>query len=314
MGIGEKNKGTKLTRRIFQYLMGVTLLSVVSLCFFWIEGKVSKYNSDVELLKQTYSETKKQEVKNKILEIKDYIQWVEYSSKKPISHTLETQVDQINLSGINAGTQIEFTQANKDSICKSHVPVYILDRNGSIVFAYNPFSETGSTGLNDDETTLLDQIRKINTGEKGSVSLYKHTGVSDSVLIAAGYFNSRILPGFKVISLVRSEYLDNVLQVHLLDSISKLRFAENEYVFINAMNGKALVTHGKYNNPPKDILTSGDTAWISIFRAQQSSALHPEGVFHKYTWALLVRPGSSGKTSYFSYIPTLGLDYWNGFL
>ena len=298
----------RLSRRIFLSLIGVMLLSVVSMGFFWIEGKVTIYKKEVHLLTQTYSDTKKQEIKNKILEIKDYIQWIQYSSKKPITRTLSKQIDQLNLPEITTdksgeGISEVLLQAFKDSVFNSRVPVYILNRKGDIIFAFNPFTGTGNTKLSAEEAKLLTQIKKSDE-EKGAFSLYLHNDGTDSLLCATGYFNSRILPGFKVVSLIRRDYIDEVLQVHLLDSISRIRFSENEYVFINTLSGKALITHGKYNNPPVDILSSGDTAWISIFRAQQSSAAKPEGVFHKYTWALLAKPGSSGKTSYFSYIPT----------
>lgn len=307
---GEINSSTKLTRQIFLYLICMVLLSVISLGFFWIESKVTSYKKDVDIIRQTYAETKKQEIKNKILEIKDYILWIQYNSEKPILNTLENQVNHLNLPVINTGEEngrlSEYLiQAFKDSIGKSRVPVYILDDKGSVIFAYNPFTETVDQKLNDEEMALLKKLGEESVKESGALAIYRYSGIADSVMIAAGYFNNVIVPGLKVVSLVRTEFLDYVLNVHLLDSISKLCFAENEYVFINAMNGKALVTHGVYNDPPKDILASGDTAWMSIFRAQQSSAAHPEGVYHTYTWALLVRPGSSGKTSYFSYIPSL---------
>jgi len=304
----DTNSSIRLTRRIFQYLLGVTLISVISLGIIWFREKFNRYNNEVTELKQSFSETEKQKIKIKILEIKDYIRWVQYNSEAPVLKTLADQVNRLNMPAINSETATEpfsekTVQALNDSLSKSRVPVYILDAKGVIVFSYNPFSESGSTRPESRETILLDKIRKNHSENTDTLTLYERKDSSDLTLAAAGYFNKTILPGFNVVSVVRSGYLDDVLKVHLLDSINRVRFSENEYVFINSMNGKALLTHGNYNNPPIDILSFGDTAWIKIFRAQQSSARYPEGLFYTYTWPMLTSQGKAIKTSYFSYIP-----------
>jgi hypothetical protein len=62
----EKNSRSSLSKRIFLYLLGIAFLSVISLGFFWIQGKRHEYSKEVILLRQTFSETKKLEIKNKI--------------------------------------------------------------------------------------------------------------------------------------------------------------------------------------------------------------------------------------------------------
>jgi PAS domain S-box-containing protein len=304
-----RKNSVKMSRRIFLNLFGISMLTLISLGFFWIESRLSAYHKEIQLLKKTYSETKKLEIKNKILQIKDYIEWIQYISLNPLTNTLKHQINQLTLPLINAGEDNarlsnSMQKSLNDSICKSKVPVYILNTKGEIMCSYNPFSETGSTDLGKEELDLLKQIKKNNSTGEGTLPLYTHQDAADSILTIAAYFNNRILPGFKVVSFVRSKYFISVLQVHILDSVSRLRYSENEYVFINTIEGKALITHGKYNKKPIDILKSGNTAWLDIFKVQQSSANNTEGIFHTYSWLKPSTLTNSSKTSYFSYIPS----------
>jgi signal transduction histidine kinase len=183
----------RLVRQIFLCLLGVAFTSVFLFGFFWADRILYDYHKEVKLLKKSLIETKKLEIKSKILQIKDYIQWVQSSPLKPITQT----------------------------------------------FA----------------------------------------------------------------SIESAEFFEYFLKIIMLDSISKLRYAENEYVFVNSLSGKALITNGKINISPVDILASGDTSWINIFKVQQLAASEPGGVYHTYTWQKLSTSDSSVKTSYFSYIP-----------
>jgi len=304
----EKNGSSRLSRTIFLYLLGVTFLSVATLGSFWIESKLSSYQRDVASFKQNYSETKRLELKNKILELKDYIGWIQNFPAEPVCQTLETRLSRLTLPGKNKilqewDTEESMPSAIKDSLSKSDVPVFLLNNNGRIIFSVNPFSETGVKTINADESILLNRLISNNSKNETSELIFRKSGNSDSTLYAAGYCNSKILAGYKLVSMVSGASIADILKLHVLDSISRLRFAENEYVFVNSLAGKALSTNGVYNKPPIDILTSGNSAWITIFRVEQSSSLHSDGVFHTYSWPKLSDPGNSVKTSYFSYLP-----------
>jgi PAS domain S-box-containing protein len=93
------------------------------------------------------------------------------------------------------------------------------------------------------------------------------------------------------------------MQKYCLDSLSRIRYAKDEYVFINTYEGKALASNGKINEPPVDILNTGDTAWIGIFRIEQLAETHPSGFFYSYMFNKISASNKSLKTSYFSYLP-----------
>ena len=100
-----------------------------------------------------------------------------------------------------------------------------------------------------------------------------------------------------------SENFKKLLQDYCLDSLSRVRYAEDEYVFINTLDGKALISNGKINRPPVDIFTSGDTAWINIFRVEQLAESKSGGLFYTYPFKKISEQKTSEKTSLFSYLP-----------
>lgn len=176
---------------------------------------MNNYRKEVEILKKTFSETKKTEIKNKILEIKDHIYWIR---SNPIKYYKRSH--------------------SNDSISKI------------LTFSY----------------------------------------ASDSKRI-------------KKPAAFDSAYSSKLIEMYLLDTISKIRFARDEYVFVNSLSGMALVSNGEYNKTPVDIFSSRDTAWIKVFRIQQLSAYQPDGVFYTYLWGKISASQISLKTSYFSYLP-----------
>ena len=304
-----KNNGSNkksLSRRVFLYLLGIVFFSTISVGAFWIKSKLNDYHAEIKELKKSFPETKKLEIKNRILQIKDYIQWSECVQNIPIIRTLAHELGQLNMPEIPSDGNIginskKLQKAILDSIGHSRFPVFILDKNGKSIFTFNPFRNSDKQVIN-IENALLSQVYS-GKSVRGSVTVSKSVSTSDSALVGAGYFDSTILPGYKVVSLVTLPDFEKVLKMYILDSISKLRFAENEYVFVNTFSGKALITNGKWNSTPRDIATSGSKVWVSIFKVQQSSAGFPGGVFHTYKWQKLSTSDSAYKTSYFSYIP-----------
>lgn len=198
MSTGKFKRKISLRRKIFQYLLITTLFSLFLVGSFWIENEVKSFKKEVQILKNTFTETKKLEIKSKILEIKDWIYWI-----------------------------------------RLHPPDAISQRTDS---------------------TANDSFRN-------------------------------------------SEYFKKLLQDFCLDSLSRVRYTEDEYVFINTLDGKALISNGKINRPPVDIFNSGDTAWIKIFRIEQLAESQPGGLFFTYPFKKISEQKTSEKTSLFSYLP-----------
>ena len=297
-----------MSRRILSYFLGIVFLSVMLLGFLWIKGRISGYYNEVELLKKTFSETKKTEIRNKILQIKDYIQWVQYNPATPVSKALSDQIETMNLHGRKAGSPNKKNpesslQLFKDSSVNSRIPIYVFNANGNLVYSYNPFIKNENKKSFEDYHSMFPFFQKRKSSSKGNILFYKRIGRNDSVINRVLSFNNEIAPGFTVASIVNSENFDRLLQIYLLDTISRMRYAQNEYIFINSMDGMALVTNGKFNRTPINIFSSKNKAWIPIFKVEQSSSTNPSGVFYTYQWLNLASGKKSTKTSFFSYLP-----------
>lgn len=208
MKSGKVHRKISLRRKIFQYLLLAALFSLILVGAFWIKSEVKDFNEEVQVLKKTYSENRRLEIKTKILEIKDWIYWV-----------------------------------------RSHPP--------------------------------------------------------ESV---AG-----IIPGSAMGSSVGSEDFERRLQEYCLDSVRRVRYAEDEYVFVNTLDGKALISNGNINQPPIDIFRSGDTAWINIFRVEQLAESQSGGLYYTYSFKKISAQITSPKTSYFSYLPEWAWIIGTGF-
>jgi PAS domain S-box-containing protein len=290
------------------YLLIIALLSVISIGFFWIEWRLSGYFKEVNILKRTYAETKKLEIKNKILQIKDYIQWVQFNPAQPLAKSLATQVGKLKFPGLNSGATARkspdrLLKALKESVSHSLVPINLFFDSGKLACAFSPFGTTGNGWSAETGTMVRNGLRNENSSGKFILTLYKPAGKIDSTLEAVAYFDHTTLPGYIIASVLTSEYFDRVLREYILDTVSRSRYPLNENVFINSFDGKALVTNGQYKRPPVDILLTGDLKWMEIFRVQQSSAKHQAGIYYSYPWKKLPTGNISLKTSYFSYYP-----------
>ncbi len=198
MKSGKANRKISIEKKIFQYLLLTTIFSLILLGFFWIKSEVKNFKEEVHVLRNTYSENKKLEIKTKILEIKDWIYWIRIHPPESLTEMLPN--------------------------------------------------------------TIPEPLR-------------------------------------------RAEYFEKLIQDYCLDSISRVRYAKDEYVFINTLDGEALISNGKINRPPIDILSSGDTAWVRIFRVEQLAESNPGGVYYTYSFKKISAQITSQKISYFSYLP-----------
>jgi signal transduction histidine kinase len=298
-----------ISGRFFLYLVGISAFSLLCFGFFWVESRLKNYRSELAQLKKNYSETKKLEIKNKILQVKDYIQWVRYAPYRAIAGTLARKEMlfakmAMNSAQLSGNERWPFPRAIRDSAEQLNIPLYILNSKEEVVFAWKPSRSLHPAGhLHEEVKSYLKLIREGNALQKGRVFFVRRPGAADSAILAAVSVNRKISKDFTVVFAAEPEFFENMLQEYILDSIGRMRFAENEYIFINTFGGTALLSNGKFNKKPVSIQQSGSRDWIRIFRIEQSSAEKPEGVFHTYLWPKPASGGKTLKTSYFSYYP-----------
>lgn len=296
------NQKISLSRKIFQYLLGAIIVSSVLFVSFWIEAKLSDYHKEVAYLKKTFSETKKAEIKNQILQTKDYIHWTKNNPIHPLTKVLSDHVGKLKLTITNGSIAEKLSQSEKDSLCQMQIPIYIISDNEKIVYSWCPLMHNAR--LPDREkTTLLYQLKRKKTTHKGVITDYSRTSSGDSTLKTITYYDNKMLQGYTVTATISSEYFEGLLKEYILDSLSRLRYAKDDYIFVNTIEGKGLVSNGKRNKPPVDILAGSNTDWKNVFKIEQLSATQPGGLYYTYLWQKISVSKKALKTSFFSYLP-----------
>lgn len=92
--------------------------------------------------------------------------------------------------------------------------------------------------------------------------------------------------------------LRDKLKHETLVRISKLRFGQEGYLFVNTTDGKALIYNGQLLPIPIDILKSRMPEWINNFRFRQKSLTDEQGKFFKYFFRKLTSNTKGYKIAY----------------
>jgi len=107
-------------------------------------------------------------------------------------------------------------------------------------------------------------------------------------------------------------YVDDVedqIKADLLSTISRMRFGKEGYIFINRLNGDALVSNGKLVPGTKklwEVFNKNPDKIKDLFKKEYDAALKPEGDFIYYSLIKLSNPDKeSPKASFIYGIPEL---------
>jgi PAS domain S-box-containing protein len=102
---------------------------------------------------------------------------------------------------------------------------------------------------------------------------------------------------------------EDKIKADLLSTISRIRFGKEGYIFINRLNGDALVSNGKLFSGTKklwEVFNENPEKMKDIFAKEHSAALKPEGDYIYYSHIKLTNPNKeSPKTSFIYGIPDL---------
>ncbi len=295
--MNKKIKTISLNKRLLTYFLIIAILPVVVIGYFWFDSKLKDYKSEIGILKENYSSEKKHEIKSKILEVSNSIAWVQENPINSIAGCLIKQNEYLDttISDLVLNNSID------SEFCRNvSLPVFIFNNNQELIYSFNPYCK--QLDITDDAKPTILKILNENNPEDGLIVLKDSiNGIDGLPLVIA--FKSITDDGNEIVSIVEQKHFEDVLKCYLLDSISKLRYGRNEYIFVNTIDGKGLISNGKRNADPIDIINSNNQVWKDMFKVQQSSANHIEGVYHTYVWELLDTKKTSTKTSFFLFYP-----------
>jgi PAS domain S-box-containing protein len=292
---------------IYPVVFFIVGLSAVTAYYTWLQ--IFKYKNQVEKIKTEFPDKQRNNLKNKVLELKDYIYWIKsHEEDHIIQHlsnricSVETILEKYSDSGYFEKNELPDDLINKlDELNKMSVQkIVIINKNKEVyypAYPFNPKNRNRSSrifhgGYKLAEIKDVDQlIRKYR--------LNKNT--SEPYLIVKKLSKTDILIGITFLP----DQLNNILQEVVLDSLSKIKYSNNEYIIINTFNGFALLSKGKRQVPPISINNSSETNWKDIFKKELEFAKMREGGYLTYFWRNQPGVDRSEKTSYFS-----GINDW----
>jgi PAS domain S-box-containing protein len=313
----QKRKKRSLIRVLYIYPIVFFLigLGIIFSYYTWIQ--VYKFRIQVEKLRTEFPENQRNELKSKVLGIKDYVSWVK---SHPEEYTLkliddklkesETLLGKYSILKKNDASNLPVELADTLDILnkRSCIKILLLNQKNEVVFPEIPFNQDRNAKI----STILGGVYKLENYSSADNLISK---IVNKNISSDSYFllKDTILSGLKIGIAFQSEKVTNILQEVVLDSLSKVKFTNNEYIIINTYDGFALLSKGKRQFPPININESEETNWKDIFHKQLEYAKQSEGGFHTYFWSNNPDIARSEKTSYFSGINDWGWIVGTGF-
>ncbi len=104
------------------------------------------------------------------------------------------------------------------------------------------------------------------------------------------------------------EYLEdtkNEIQNEALETLIKIRFGTNGYIFGSTYDGKPLFTNGKITKGASSVWDLTDPNGVKIIQEQRKAVRNIDGGFYRYSWKKLTSSEPSPKLSF-----TKGISKW----
>jgi len=286
-------------------------LSIIIAYYTWLQ--VDEYKKQVEKLKTEFPEKQRSDLKSKVLLVKEYIFWVKSHPEQYTQRYLNRRIRKTEalisslpdtIQTIPSALIDTLDRLNKLSECK----IIILNNKNDVL--YPEFLNMRDKG---DALNILFRSYKIEdfrTAETLISNLIQNrTSNEKSYLFLKNIPANNLRIGITL----KADRIINVLQEEILDSLETIKYSNNEYVFINTTDGYALLSRGKKQVPPKNILALGESNWEAIFKQELEFSKKPEGGYYTYFWRNSPDEERSEKTSYFSGIPEWGWIIGTGF-
>jgi len=303
-------KKISLIRILYVYPVIFFLIGLSTIIAYYTWLQINEFQNQVEKLKTEFPQKQRAELKSKILLLKEYISWVkshpdEYTTQHIESRIKATEALLNKYSGNRHIRNIRIPDELKDSLSevnkRSVNKIIILNSENELLFPEFPFF-----GHEKSENALKILSKLYLISEYSSIDSFiqesKQKIKPDKPYLLIRESN---IKGIKIGITYNPDYNLALLKEMILDSLSKVKYSNDEYVIINTFDGFALLSKGKRQVPPIDIRSSTETNWNEIFLKELEFARLQEGGYLTYFWRNRTEKERSEKTSYFS-----GINEW----
>jgi PAS domain S-box-containing protein len=306
------NRQYSLTNHFFIYLMLIVTFSFLALGSYFIIQKNSRYRQDIRQLQVDFPVQQKEELKIRVLEAKEFIDWVssypDESLNKQLSSLTRRYGSMLERAHLPSGEKfLLLPERIKDSLDYANLNsvIKIAVYNSLLKPVYIP-NLTDSTSNPSRYISLINRmisqevIRKARQQPDHITHFTNEEKTEYSALFPVNNID------FWVLAVFAGDDRQKALQELVLDSLSRVKFEDNEYYIINSMDGNAILTRSIWDKDPKNILTGDDENWKEIFKQQLSLAKTLGGGYITYSWSRNNDKSLSEKISFFS-----GISKWD---
>lgn len=312
-------------------VISVSLLSAVLVGVIWLIAETGKLREEMDVLTKQYFESKEDIVKKEVLNAIDFIEYERSLSKERMKTELKLKVDEAwdiadNIYQQNIGKRpvSEIKKMITDAIRpiryannRGNVFIYTLD-GYAVMLSQNPQFE-GKNGFdyqdNSGNFVVRNEVNLLKQVDWGYLDYFEPSKFSntDSVLLKSTYVRK-----FEPLNwyLGTKDYFSDFeadVKSGVLQRLSKVRFETDGYIFVNTVDGKALITNGEKLLKPVNIIQSGDTNWITSFNKQLNIFINSGSGIIEYTFRRLVTDDYETKYSFVSSVKPWGWIIGAGF-
>jgi PAS domain S-box-containing protein len=295
---------------------------IIGIVWSFFEGR--KLKQELAAEEEQFRQTKNIELETEIRSAIDYIEYNRSNAQARMKLELQVRVDEAwriaeNIYKENAGkkSRVEIEKMIKDAIrpirfANERGDVFIYNLSGvSVLLPRSPDKE-GTNSINHQDNTgnfvVKKEVLLLQQVDRGYLDYYIKNEFSkgDSILQKSTYVRKFEPLGWYLGS---KDYLVDFeadLKKDILERLSKVRFGVDGYVFVNSVDGYALVSNGERYTKPYNILESDDQNWKTVFKNQQQ-LFHGSGKgYLEYSFKRLSSNDLEEKITYFSSVKPWG--------
>lgn len=311
--------------------ISVSIFSAILVGSIWLKFETDKLRAEVKQVNDDFFNSKEQLIKNEVESAVDYIEYHRSFSKEILKRDIKAKVDEAwsiadNIYKETKGSRsvVEIEKMIKDAIrpmryAHGRGEMFINTMDGIAVLAPRSPNIEGKSiidfqDLNDsfvvkNEINLLKQVDLGYLNYSKASPFFDH----DSILQKSTYVRKFEPLGWYFGAKDYFADFEEDVKNYVLNRFAKIRFETDGYIFINTIDGKALLKHGEKLLEPLDIFASGDSSWMVAFEKQIAVSKDSGQGFLEYDFKRLVVDDIEIKYSYISTINPWGWIIGAGF-
>ncbi|MDO8898729.1 MAG: cache domain-containing protein, partial [Bacteroidales bacterium] len=323
MNLLKKNTINNVSRIFYIYGTGSVVLAVIVMGLLFVLAEINVFNMNAEKMRQNHVESKKNISRIEVEKAVDYINLRRLSVEENMRKDLQQSASQILeiMKSIYEANKIKSSKESiKNMIKDALIPVqpistqsyfFINELNGRQILnpAAPEFEGKNLLNFKDEKGNFVvkEEIETVKKFGEGFVtSWYKKPESEKEQLLAKTVYVKLFEPLNWYIGF--SAFADDIIKTtkkEVVEHLSKIRFGEEGYIFINTYDGIAVLIDSEIYKEGDNIWEMTDPDGYKVIQAEYEAVQKPNGDFIWYKWKKLSSGEIFPKVSYIK-----GVDEW----